>query len=448
MGTVSGLFSRFLRVTARIEARELRAVWLSFLYFFLIMASYYVLRPIRDAMGTVYGADRLENLFTATFFATFLAAPLYAGIASRMKLQNFLPWVYGFFVLNILVFYVLFETDPESRAIAALFYVWLSVFNMFIISVFWSFMADLFSRSQAKRLFGFIAAGGSVGAAVGPAITAVLVTMVGTGTMLLVSAVGFGAAILVVRALVKEKERLRVEDEGGDVQATRLDHRLSANPNPFAGFGLLLRSPYMLLIAAFILLLTWISTIVYFQQAAFIAAAFESREARTQAFAVVDLVVNLSAIAVQLFGTGRIVTRFGVTTGLVLNPIIMVVAFILIALSPVLMVLLGVQAIRRISEYAIARPSREMLFTVVDQESKYKAKNVVDTVVYRFGDLSAAWAQAGLAAVGIGVIGIALFGAAVSTLWGAIAIALGRRFEREKAGQPDEPGRGAPAGAG
>jgi len=441
--TAAASWSRFLRVTTRIEPRELRAVWLSFLYFFLIMASYYVLRPIRDAMGTVYGADRLEHLFTATFLATFLAAPIYAGIAARMKLQSFLPWVYGFFVLNILIFYGLFEANPESRAIAALFYVWLSVFNMFIISVFWSFMADLYSRAQAKRLFGFIAAGGSVGAALGPAITAVLVTMVGTGTMLLVSAAGFGAAILVVRALVREKEQLRAArpdpEDGGDAQATRLDHRLNANPNPFAGFGLLLRSPYLLLIAGFILLLTWISTIIYFQQAAFIANAFESREARTQAFAAVDLVVNLSAIAVQLFGTGRIVTRFGVTTGLVLNPLIMFAAFILIAISPVLMVLLGVQAVRRIAEYAIARPSREMLFTVVDQESKYKAKNVIDTVVYRFGDLSAAWAQAGLAAIGIGVIGIAMLGAAVSAFWGALALALGRRFERERS-SPTPPG--------
>ncbi|HWW63690.1 MAG TPA: MFS transporter [Sphingomonadaceae bacterium] len=430
MGRASGLLSRVMRVSARIEPHEMRAVWLSFLYFFLIMASYYVLRPIRDAMGTVYGADRLEHLFTATFFATFLAAPIYAGVASRMKLRNFLPWVYGFFLLNILIFYALFESHPESRIVAAIFYVWLSVFNMFIISVFWSFMADLYSRAQAKRLFGFVAAGGSLGAAIGPAITTVLVKLVGTGTMLLVSAAGFGAAILVIRLLVREKERLRVA-EREEAQPTRLDHRLGGNP--FTGFGLLLRSPYLLLIAAFILLLTWISTIVYFQQAELIARAFESREARTQAFAVVDLIVNICAIAVQLFGTGRIVTRFGVTTGLVLNPLIMLAAFLLVALSPVLMMLLGVQIVRRVAEYAIARPSREMLFTVVDQESKYKAKNVLDTVVYRFGDLSAAWAQTGLAAIGFGVAGVALFGAAVAILWGAVAFLLGQRFERVKA---------------
>jgi AAA family ATP:ADP antiporter len=425
----AGLFARLFRGAARVEPHELRAVWLSFLYFFLIMASYYILRPIRDTMGTVYGADRLENLFTFTFLATFAAAPVYAWCASKVKLQTFLPWVYGFFTINILIFYALFQTDPESRAIAAVFYVWLSVFNMFIISVFWTFMADLFSKAQSKRLFGFIAAGGSVGAAVGPAITTVLVTMVGTGAMLLVSAFGFALAILVVRRLVQEKERLR-EVDGEEAQTTRLDHKLGSNP--FAGFRLLLKSPYLLLIAVFILLLTWISTIVYFQQADFISKAFESREARTQAFAAVDLIVNLFAIGIQVFGTGRIVTRFGVTTGLVLNPIIMIFAFFMVALSPTLMVLLGVQIVRRISEYAIARPSREMLFTVLDQESKYKAKNVLDTVVYRFGDLSAAWAQAGLAAAGMGVAAVAVFGAAVAALWGAVAVALGRRFERDQ----------------
>lgn len=421
-----GGLAKITRLAAEIEPHEVKAVWLSFVYFLLIMSSYYILRPIRDAMGTVYGADRLENLFTATFLATFLAAPIYAWCASRIKLQTFLPLIYGFFTVNILIFYFLFEVDPESRVIAAIFYVWLSVFNMFIISVFWTFMADLFSRSQSKRLFGFIAAGGSVGAAIGPAITTALVTLVGTGTMLLVSAAGFSLAIVVVRMLVREKERLRFADEGS-AQQTSLGHRLGGNP--FAGFGLLLKSPYLLLIAAFILLLTWISTIVYFQQAEFISNAFESREARTQAFAAIDLIVNICAIGIQLFGTGRFVSRFGVTTGLVLNPILMIAAFFLVALSPVLMVLLGVQVVRRIAEYAIARPSREMLFTVVDQESKYKAKNVIDTVVYRFGDLSAAWAQAGLASVGAGVIAVALFGAAVAAIWGGVALALGRKFE-------------------
>jgi AAA family ATP:ADP antiporter len=175
--------------------------------------------------------------------------------------------------------------------------------------------------------------------------------------------------------------------------------------------------------------MTWVSTILYFQQQDLIAKAFSSREARTQAFAVVDLVVNVLTIGIQMFGTGRIVARFGVTTGLVVNPALMIVGFVAVAFSPVLMVLLSAQIIRRVSEYAFARPSREMLFTVVDQESKYKAKNVIDTVVYRFGDLSAAWLQAGLGAAGLGISGVALCGVGVSAVWWWTASRLGRRYE-------------------
>jgi len=242
---------------------------------------------------------------------------------------------------------------------------------------------------------------------------------------LLISAAGFVVAIGLVHLLVREKEKLRVS--GDDPQRTSLDHALTGNP--FTGFSLLLKSPYLLGIAGFILLMTWVSTIVYFQQQEFISKAFTSREARTQAFAVVDLIVNTLTIGIQLFGTGRLVARFGVTTGLVLNPLLMIVGFIAVAISPVLMVLLGVQLIRRISEYALARPSREMLFTVVDQESKYKAKNVIDTVVYRFGDLSAAWVQAGLGALGLGAAGIALFGVGVCGVWSWVALRMGRRYE-------------------
>ena len=417
----------------RIQPSEQRAALLSFAFLFLVMFSYQVLKPIRDAMGTVYGVDKLEHLFTATFVGTLLVAPIYAWIASRVKLQTLLPGVYGFLVINILIFYALFEADPESRMLAAAFYVWLSVANMFVISVFWSFMSDVWAKDQSKRLFGFIAAGGSVGAAVGPAITASVVTIVGTGSMMLLSALGFGITIFLTRLLMREKAAHGPNDAGK--QATTLNRRLGANP--FAGFSLILKSPYLLLIGVFILFMTWISTIVYFQQSEFISKAFASKEERTQAFAVVELIVNVGAIAIQLFGTSRLVGRFGVTAGLLFNPILMCLAFIAVAFSPVLLVLMSVQVIRRISEYAIARPSREMLFTVVDQEQKYKAKSVIDTVIYRFGDLSAAWAQAGLASIGWGVAAVALLGAAVAAIWSTVAFALGRRFERIRSDQTD-----------
>ncbi|MCB2107381.1 MAG: MFS transporter [Rhodobacteraceae bacterium] len=429
--TPTSAFARLLKTTAAIEPHEVKAVVLSFLYFFFLLGSYYILRPVRDAMGTIYGGgDELEILYTFTFFATFICAPIYSAFASRTKLSTFLPWVYGFFVVNILIFYGVFEAAPDNHTIAGVFFVWVSVFNMFITSVFWSFMSDIFSKTEAKRLFGFIAGGGSAGAAAGPALTALLVTQVGTNNLLLISAAGFVVVMIIIRMLETEKEKLLAGGE--DVQKTTLDRKLGGNP--FDGFTLLFKSPFLLSIAAFILMLTWVSTILYFQQNDLVRDAFETREARTQAFAVVDLIVNIGAIVIQLFGTGRLVSRFGITFALMLVPVVMMFAFVAIAVSPVVFVLLGVQVMRRTSEYAVSRPGREMLFTVVDQQSRYKAKNVIDTVVYRFGDLSAAWVSAGLAAMGLATSGVALFGVAVAAVWGYVALKLGRNYEAVQAG--------------
>lgn len=429
-------FSRIVKAAAAVEPHEQKAVALSFLYFFFLLGSYFILRPVRDAMGTVFDETELASLWTGTFFGSFAAALLYAFAASKIRLSALLPWVYGFISINLLIFYGLFASNPESRPLAGTFYVWVSVINMLIISVFWSFMADLFSRSQSKRVFGVVAAGGSAGGVAGPAAATFLVEPLGVANLLLISAAGFTVVIVILRLLARQKAAL--QRSGEDVQPTRLDHRLSARHfgklsgllSPFDGFSLLLRSPFLLLFAAFVLLLTWISTILYFEQQEFVAQVFASREARTQAFGVRDMIVNIAAVAIQLFGTSRIVTRFGVTTGLVLNPIIMIVAFLALAVSPVLMMLMSVEVIRRTSEYAVAKPSREMLFTAVDQEARYKAKNVIDTVVYRFGDVTAAWGQAGLAAAGLGLVGVSLFGVGVAVVWGAVALMLGRRFER------------------
>jgi ATP:ADP antiporter, AAA family len=420
-------FARIVKAAAMVEPHEMRAVVISFLYFFFLLGSYYIIRPMRDAMGTVYGSANLSELFTYVFFATFIVAPIYAWVASRVRLSRFLPWIYGFFVLNILGFYLMFTSGLETRFVAGAFYIWVSVFNMFIISVFWSFMADIYSRKQAKRLFGVIAAGGSFGAAAGPAVTAALVTTLGNETLLLISAAGFMIVVGLVIALEKEKEKFLASGE--DTQHTTLDHSLNKSVNPFAGFSQVLKSPYLMMFAAFILLLTWVSTIIYFQQAAMIEAASDNPNVRTRLFAGVDLVVNVAAILIQFFGTGRLVNKFGVTSALVLVPGIMLLAFMAMAVSPVLMVVLGVQVVRRVAQYAIAKPGREMLFTIVDQESKYKAKNVLDTVVYRFGDVSQAWVQAGLGAIGLGVSGIAVFGMLVAAVWGYVGLKLGRKYE-------------------
>jgi AAA family ATP:ADP antiporter len=420
--------ARLFTSAAVIEPYEMKAVILSFIYFAFLMASYFVLRPVRDAMGTVYGVSHLQELFTGTFVVSFLVAPVYAGLASRVKLSNFLPWVYGFIALTMLVFYALFVRVAHDRWVAAAFYVWVSTFNILTISVFWSLMADTFSRTQAKRLFGVVAAGGTLGTVAGPAITTLFVNLVGTNTLLLISAGGFVVTAWLVRLLEREKQKLRAM---GDAQETTLDRKLAGNP--FDGFSLLFKSRYLLLLSLFLLLMTWISTIVYFQLGDLISKAFASREARTQAYAVIDLIVNGAAFFIQLFGTGRIIRRYGVTTGLLLNPVIMVIAFLSIAFSPVLMVLASMQVFRRVTEYAVAKPTREMLFTVVDQESKYKAKNVIDTVIYRFGDVSSAWFSATV--LPYGVAGLAIFGVVVSAIWFPIALMLGRQYEHIHSGE-------------
>ncbi|HTX24200.1 MAG TPA: MFS transporter [Steroidobacteraceae bacterium] len=416
--------ARLFRSVAAIEPIELRPVLVSFVCFFFLFFSYAVVKPVRDAMGTVWGAKHLQSLFLATFLLSFAVAPLYAALAARVKLSAFLPWIYGIVAVSVLAFYVLFASGHyQERWLAAGFFVWVSTFNLLILSVFWSFMADLFSRAQAKRLFGFIAAGGTAGNILGPAIVDFLAKRVGNDGLMLISAGGFAFTAVLVILLAGEKRRLLAQ--APDAQRTTLDHRLGRNP--FEGFTLLFRSPYLLLVAAFLFVMTSVSTIVYVQLNDIITHSFANRAARTQAFATIDLTVNSLTVLIQLLGTGRLIRRFGVTTGLLLNPLIMAIAFVVVIVSPVLLILGGVQVVRRVAEYAVAKPAREMLFTVVDQESKYKAKNVIDTVIYRGGDLLAATASSAVLAYGLS--GLAILGVAVSAVWFPIALVLGRRYE-------------------
>jgi AAA family ATP:ADP antiporter len=420
--------SRLLQRIAGVEAHEIKAALTAFVYFFFLMASYFLLRPLRDTMGTVYGIAHLQELFTGTFLLSLIVAPVFAGLASRIRLASFLPWVYGFIAITLIAFYVLFRSFANDRWIAASFYVWVSTFNLLTISVFWSLMADIFSSAQAKRLFGFIAAGGTVGTISAPAFTVLFVDALGTNMLLLIAAAGFAITALLVRVMEAEKRRLAAL--GGETQKTSLDLRLGGNP--FDGFVLLFKSRYLLMIALFLLLMTWISTVIYFQLGDLISKEFVTRAARTRAYASIDLATNSMAVLVQLFATGRLIRRFGVTMGLLLNPLIMVVAFLAVVFSPALIVLGSVQVLRRFAEYAIAKPSRDMLFTAVDQQAKYKAKNVIDTVVYRFGDLTSSWVSA--AVLPHGVAGLAIFGIAISALWFPIAYLLGRQFEHAQHG--------------
>jgi ATP:ADP antiporter, AAA family len=418
--------ARLLDVCARVAPHERRAVVLAFLCNFVLLGSYYILRPVRDTVATVIGVGQLQNLFTATFVGTLVASPVYAMLASRLRLTRLLPGVFWFWLVNVLLFEWLFRLAPQNLWVAAAYYVWFSVVNLFMISVFWSLMVDMFTAAQATRLFALIAAGGSIGAIGGPLLTRLLVSRLRLGGLLLVAAAGFLLVILLVYRLMREKERLRASHE--EVQATTLDHGLPGNP--FEGFSQLFKSRYITSQAAFMLLMTWVNTVAYFLQTDVIAQAFASVEGRAQAIADIDLVVNIATALILIFGLGRLVQRFGVTAGLVLNPIIMLIAFIVVAISPSLFIIQGLQVVRRVTQYAIARPSREICFTVVEQSSRYKAKNVIDTVIYRFGDVSSAWMQAGLRAAGFGLGGAVAVGIGACIAWGGVARYAGRRYEQ------------------
>ena len=419
------LLARLIGLTVKVEPHEIKALTLACLCNFMLLGSYYILRPLRDTMATVFGVGELQLLFTGTFVVILLCAPVFAWAASKFKLTRLLPGVFWFLLANLGIFYVLFHATSQNHWVAAAYFWWFSAINLILISVFWTLMADLFSAGQATRLFAFIAAGGEIGAIFGPIVTTSSAEALGIDGLLLVAIAGFAIMIVLVHMLVREKARL--QSSGHEAQRTTLDHSLPGNP--WRGFRLLVQSPYMLGQAAFMVLMTWIATILYFLQTDLIAKTYAGVARRAIAFADVDLFVNICSAIILVFGLGRVLRRFGVTASLMLSPLLMLAACVGVIIAPSFFMVQTARALQRISQYAIARPSREVLFTVVDQQSKYKAKNVIDTVVYRFGDLTAAWMQAGLRAAGFALIGAMSVGIAVSAAWSFVALNLGRRYE-------------------
>ncbi|HXK56643.1 MAG TPA: MFS transporter, partial [Gammaproteobacteria bacterium] len=300
---------------------EGRALLWSFLYFFFLLSSYYILRPIRDEMGVTAGVERMQWLFTGTFIAMLAVVPLFGWITSRYPRRRFLPLVYGFFIANILVFYLLFETNAGVNRVAGLFFVWLSVYNLFVVSVFWSFMADLFRNEQAQRLFGFIAAGGTTGAIAGPALTAVLVRQVGTGQMLLISAALLALAIVSILRLIAWQRRTVSGEVAGSTRTGEAEAPLGGAI--LNGFLLVLRSPYLLGICALIVLYASLSTFLYLQQAQIVRDAFDDSATRTAVFAGIDFAVNVLTLAIQAFFTGRLVKWLGLGMTLALIPLLL-----------------------------------------------------------------------------------------------------------------------------
>ena len=403
---------------------EGRAVFWSFVYFFCLLSSYYILRPIRDEMGISSGLDRMQWLFTGTFATMIMVVPLFGWITSRYERRQFLPYIYIFFISNILLFYALFESALPITAVAPAFFIWLSVFNLFIVSVFWSFMNDLFRNDQAKRLFAFIAAGGTTGAIAGPMLTAFLVRHLGTPQMLLISAGLLACALVCIHRLIAWQNAAPLDEPG---QTIGHDCEKPLGGGIFEGITLVARSPYLLGICLLILLYATLSTFLYFQQAQIVKEAFGDSQTRTAVFAGIDLAVNTLTLILQVFVTGRLVKWLGLGAVLAVMPLMLSIGFLALGLLPVLPILVTVQVLRRAGNYAIMRPAREMLYVVLSREEKYKAKNFIDTVVYRGGDAASSWVYAGLRGLGMSLAAIAWIAVPLSLAWAWLAWRLGQR---------------------
>ena len=417
--------TRAIRTATKIEPNELQATLLSFAFVFVLMSAYFILRPVRDSLSSDWTDEQLSWLWTSTFFVSLIAVSLYGAVISRVRFRIIVPSVYAFFAATFIAFYVAGSTLGENDYVNRAYYVWLSVFSLYHLSVFWTFMSGLYDKEQAKRLFSIIAMGASTGAIVGPAIPAFFADDVGNLNLLLIAAVLLMVPIPIIRRL----ERLRISDLGNEDVHADLSQDQKLGKNPFSGFKTFVSSPYLLAIGLFILLYVVMNTFIYFELRKMLGDF--DREARTQIWASIDLAVNSLALLTALFATGRLATRFGMASTLALIPALMVGGWIVVALSPVLAVLIGLQVTRRAGNYAITRPGREMLFTAVDTETRFKAKPVIDIVVYRGGDVVTAWFYTALTAtLGFGLAGIAATAAIIAAAWAGAGIFLGRKYDR------------------
>lgn len=408
---------------------ELAAVAWSWLFFFSVLSAYYVIRPIRDDMGVAGGVDNLPWLFTGSLAGMLLANPPFAWLVARLPRARFVSWGYRFFALNLLVFFVLLHRGPDAQQvwIGRAFFIWTSIFNMFVVSIFWSVMADVFAPGQSKRLFGFIGAGGTIGGIAGAALTSWLVGPIGAANLLLVSALLLEVAALAARALFAHPRTASV-DEDGVAAAAGAD--VAIGGSVWDGMRRAVTDPYLLNVTLNMLFFTVLTTFLYFQQAAIVDSTLTDRAARTRFFANIDLAVNVLTLATQTFATGRAVRRWGVAAALAFLPLLSVAGFGVLGLAPTIAVLMTFQVLRRAGNFAVARPAREVLFTVVPRADRYKAKTFIDTVVYRAGDQLGAWVYAPLAAVGAGVAGISTVAMALAAVSAVNAVWLGRKMQR------------------
>jgi ATP:ADP antiporter, AAA family len=411
--------------------QERAAAWWSFAYFFTLLAGYYVLRPLRDQMGIAGGVRNLPWLFTATFVTLIAAQPVYGALVARLPRARFIPIVYHFFVANIALFWLFLTLGVAPVIVARVFFVWVSVFNLFAVAVFWSFMADLFSAEQGKRLFGFIGAGGTAGGLLGPVVTIGLSVPLGAVNLLIVAAVLLELAILCVYRLERVATAHTAAHGGARAEPRRV------GGSAFAALPQLIRSPYLLGVGVWVSLLSFCATIVYFEQANIVAAAIHDRNTQTRIFASIDLAVNLLSLATQVFITGQVLKKLGTGFAAGALPGVYIVGFAALFAAPTLAVVIALQVAQRWMNFAIANPARQVFFTVLDREEKYKAKNLIDVVIYRGSDALYGWVFDSLQALGLKLGAIALVALPVAALWLVLSGILGRAQERRAGRIPE-----------
>jgi ATP:ADP antiporter, AAA family len=429
--------SQLLRRLVVLQPGEAPALLASFATLLCMFASYTILRPVRDALGITSGLDKIPYLFWGVFVVMLALQPVYGWLTSRFPRTVFLPWVYAFFAANLIAFYIWFRVADDHTWIARTYFVWVSVFNLFVVAAFWSLMADVFNREQAGRLFGFIWAGASTGGLIGPAIDNRFAVPLGAINLLPISAALLVLSLVFMRLVVQWQRR-----QGAALRASAAP----GTPRPedalggsvWAAFTQVVRSPYLLGIAVFVLLMTWVSTFLYLEQQAFVAKAFHSADERTRFFGGIDFWVQAASLTIQLLLFGRLFKWFGLRAVLASVPVIMTVGYAVFALAPGFMLLVVVYAMRRVADYALTRPCRDALFTVVSREEKYKAKSLIDTFVYRGGDALSGSLYKGLTGgLGAGPAAIGWLGALISAVWTVLALALGKAQERAGAPQAD-----------
>lgn len=393
---------------------------LSFVYYFLIFSSYYIIRPIRDDVGAAQGLDNLPIIFTATLLVMLVANALFSALVVRYSRRRFIPIVYRFALVNLLIFFALLWFIPKDQQawVGRAFFVWTSVFNLFVVSVFWAFVVDIFDEDQGKRLFGFISVGGTLGAILGALITASLVQKIGAVSLLLISAALLELSAQCVRLFPAprpaetEKKQETEKPLGGGMWAG-LVHNFS--------------SPYLLGISAYMLLYSLTSTLLYAQQVGIVGGSIPDRAVRTAFFAKIDLAVNILTVVAQIFITGRLLKWFGVGLTLALLPLLTIIGFLGLGFYPTLGLLVLFLTLRRAGNFAFARPARENLFTVISREDKYKSKNFIDTVVYRLGDQVGIWTPRALTALGLSLTAVSFVAAPIAAVWLVISLWLGKR---------------------